>query len=133
VDESVQSAGMRVIVDAPPSLQYGGRFSGRVELAMLEEATADSRPDVARVRFCAGAVTNWHSHPGGQLLLLLDGVGRVGNDHATYPELAPGAFVSADADDRHWHGAAAGADCVWLTITWGTTRWEEHGPDDQSA
>jgi quercetin dioxygenase-like cupin family protein len=124
---------MRVLERAPASSQYGGRFSGPVELAMLEEAATESRPDVARVSFGSGAVTNWHAHPGGQLLLLLEGAGRIGNEHETYVDLVPGTFVSSDPDDRHWHGAAKGSSCVWLTITWGTTRWEDANPDDDAS
>ena len=56
---------------------------------MLQPAEADGRPDVARVHFYEGAVTNWHSHPGGQHLYLLEGRGRVGLPDAEH-ELAPG-------------------------------------------
>ena len=44
-------------------------------------------------------------------------------------ELAPGEFVAAPADERHYHGAARGADCVWLAITWGVTDWEDRAPE----
>ena len=43
-------------------------------------------------------------------------------------EIAPGTHVVAPADERHYHGAARGADAVWLAITWGTTAWED-APD----
>jgi quercetin dioxygenase-like cupin family protein len=124
---------MRVLARAPSTSQYGGRFSGRVELAMLEEAPAQSRPDVARVSFHDGAVTNWHTHPGGQLLLVLEGAGRIGNEQEAHIDLAPGTFVSSDPGDRHWHGAAKGSSCAWLTITWGATRWEDANPDDAAS
>ena len=107
---------------------YGGRFTGRVELEMLAPAEADDRPDVARVHFFAGAVSNWHRHPGGQQLLLLEGRGRfglLGEEH----ELTPGDHLVTPAGERHFHGAAAGTDCVWLTITWGVTEWEDLAPD----
>ena len=43
-------------------------------------------------------------------------------------ELAPGDFVDAPADERHYHGAAAGSDCVFLAITYGVTDWEAQAP-----
>ena len=91
---------------------------------MLQPADADNRPDVARVHFREGAVTNWHSHPGGQHLYLLQGRGRVGMPDGEH-DIAPGEYVVAPADERHYHGAARGADAVWLAITWGTTVWED--------
>lgn len=115
---------MRIVQQGDVSETYGGRFTGRVELEMLQPSEADDRPDVARVHFHAGAVTNWHSHPGGQHLYLVEGRGRVGMAGAEH-EIAPGDYVVAPADERHYHGAARAADAVWLAITWGTTVWEE--------
>ena len=115
---------MRIVEQGDVSESYGGRFSGRVELEMLQSAEAEGRPDVARVHFHEGAVTNWHSHPGGQHLLLLEGRGRMGMPDGEH-EIAPGSFVVAPADERHYHGAARAADAVWLVVTWGTTVWGE--------
>jgi quercetin dioxygenase-like cupin family protein len=115
---------MRIVEQGGISETYGGRFTGRVELEMLQPAEADGRPDVARVHFHEGAVTNWHSHPGGQHLYLLDGRGRMGMPDGEH-EIAPGSFVVAPARERHYHGAARSADAVWLVVTWGTTVWEE--------
>ena len=124
---------MRVIESVEASSTYGGRFSGTVRLEMLEAAVTPERPDVARVHFEAGAATNWHRHPGGQLLLLLDGRGRVGTDDESRLDLAPGTVVSAPPDERHWHGAMPGADCTWLALTYGTTAWEDSNPDRAEA
>jgi quercetin dioxygenase-like cupin family protein len=119
---------MRIVRQGERSETYGGRFTGRVELEMLAAAEGDDRPDVARVHFFEGAVSNWHSHPGGQQLLLLEGRGRFGLPGEEH-ELTPGDHLVAPAGERHFHGAAAGAGCVWLTITWGVTDWEDSAPD----
>jgi quercetin dioxygenase-like cupin family protein len=115
---------MRIVQQGGLSETYGGRFTGRVELEMLQPAEGDGRPDVARVYFHEGSVTNWHSHPGGQHLYLLEGRGRVGMPDAEH-EIAAGSYVVAPADERHYHGAARGAEAVWLAVTWGVTVWEE--------
>jgi len=119
---------MRIQSEAAASGTYGGRFTGAVEFEMLQEAEADGRPDVARVRFIDGAVTNWHRHPGGQHLLLVEGHGRIGTDADGEVEVAPGAFVAAPAGERHYHGAARGRSATWVSITFGTTRWEDVAP-----
>jgi quercetin dioxygenase-like cupin family protein len=115
---------MRIVEQCEVSESYGGRFTGRVELEMLQSAEEDGRPDVARVHFHEGAVSNWHSHPGGQHLYLLEGSGRVGVP-GTEHEIAPGTCVVAPAGERHYHGAAHGSGAVWLAITWGATVWED--------
>jgi quercetin dioxygenase-like cupin family protein len=115
---------MRIVERGERSESYGGRFTGRVELEMLQPAEEEHRPDLARVQFHDGAVTNWHSHPGGQQLYLLAGRGRVGTADGEH-EVAPGTFVDTPAGERHYHGAARAAGAVWLAITWGATAWED--------
>jgi quercetin dioxygenase-like cupin family protein len=118
---------MRIHTGGEASEFYGGRFTGAVRLEMLQAAEAEGRPDIARVAFAAGACSYWHSHPGGQQLLVLTGTGRVGTA-AGEVVLQPGDFVDAPADERHYHGAATGADCVFLAVTYGTTAWEDRAP-----
>jgi quercetin dioxygenase-like cupin family protein len=119
---------MRIHRGGEQSSTYGGRFTGAVSLEMLHEAQWEGDPDVARVHFEDGAVTNWHAHPGGQHLLLLEGAGCVGTGPDGEVALQPGTFVHAPAGERHYHGAQAGADCTFLAITWGTTDWEDEAP-----
>ena len=120
---------MRVVTGGSRDSTYGGSFTGRVELEMLNVAESDDEPDTALVHFFEGAVTNWHRHPGGQLLFVVSGAGRVGTDADGAVDLELGALVVAPPDERHWHGAAAGTDCTMLAVTWGATCWEETSPD----
>lgn len=118
---------MRIHTGGEASELYGGRFTGAVRLEMLQAAEAEGRPDIARVSFADGACTFWHRHPGGQQLLVLSGTGRVGTADGEVV-LRPGDFVDAPAGERHYHGAAAGSDCVFLAVTYGTTDWEDLAP-----
>ena len=106
---------------------YTGRFTGPAELEMLAEAPDASVPDVARVHFGAGAVTHWHTHPGGQMLYVLEGEARVGTDDE-HAQLSPGDLAVSPPHERHWHGAATGTAVV-LALTWGTTEWEDVAPE----
>lgn len=118
---------MRIISGGSTSEVYGGRFTGAVSLEMLDEAQHEGAPDIARVSFADGACTFWHRHPGGQKLLVLAGSARIGTEDGE-TILAPGTYVDTEPMQRHYHGAAPGADCVLLAITWGATAWEEVGP-----
>jgi len=117
-----------VIAGGTRDSAYGARFTGPVELEMLHESTTDDRPDTALVHFHDGAVTNWHHHPGGQLLFVVHGVGRVGTREEGSVELQPGTLVVAPPGEEHWHGAAPGDDCTLLAVTWGTTCWHDEAP-----
>ena len=118
---------MRIITDTGASSGYSGRFTGAVALQMLDEAPSPDQSDIARVRFEDGAVTFWHRHPGGQKLLVLEGTGRIGTEDGE-TILEAGTYVDTEPMQRHYHGAAPGADCTLLSISVGTIEWEDVGP-----
>lgn len=120
---------MDVIDEGDRSVSYGGRFTGTVELEMLNATPTDDQPDTALVHFRDGAVTFWHSHPGGQQLFVVSGDARIGTEADGEVALRVGSLVVCPADERHWHGAARGADTTLLAITWGTTAWETLAPE----
>ncbi|GAA4051654.1 hypothetical protein GCM10023063_44640 [Arthrobacter methylotrophus] len=119
---------MKLIASGNKDYVYGGKFTGPVQLEMMLEAAQGSEPDIARVHFNDGAVTNWHSHPGGQLLYLVSGTGRVGSSAGEHVNLQPGTLVQTPENEDHWHGADAGSNAVWLATTWGVTCWHDHSP-----
>ncbi|GAA1779303.1 cupin domain-containing protein [Leucobacter iarius] len=131
---------MRVIREGDRGYVYNGRFTGPVQLEMIIEAedpglTGALGPsdratevDLARIHHESGAVTHWHSHPGGQILTLVSGTGRVGSVDGTTTGIAPGTVIRTAPDEPHWHGADDGADCVWLATTWGVTDWTDDSP-----
>jgi quercetin dioxygenase-like cupin family protein len=108
---------------------YRGRFTGDVELEMLNATPADDQPDTALIHFHGGAVTYWHSHPGGQQLYVVDGYARVGTEADGELALGAGALVVCPPGERHWHGAAPTAEATLLAVTWGTTAWEPVAPE----
>jgi len=58
-----------------------------------------------KVRFSPGARTHWHSHPAGQVIHVVDGVGRVQDRGERVREIRSGDSVDARAGVWHWHGA----------------------------
>src|SRR5450432_1619143 len=80
-----------------------------------------ARPDagkvrVVRVSFEPGARTAWHTHPHGQLLHILAGVGRVQKAGENIVEVAPGDTIWIEPGERHWHGAAPSRTMVHLAV-----------------
>lgn len=122
---------MRIISDGDRSYLNSGRHVGHADLEMLREASTPADPDVSRLHYRDGAITKWHHHPGGQLIYVLSGRGRIGNTFGTH-EIAAGSLVEVPARERHWHGAAPGTDSAFLISTWGVTQWTDETAEVES-
>jgi len=81
------------------------RFTGGVRVEMLFEAVDPSHASGGSVAFEAGARTAWHSHPGGQILVVTAGNGRVQQWGGPIQEIQAGDVVKIPAGQKHWHGA----------------------------
>ncbi|MDJ1634158.1 cupin domain-containing protein [Agrobacterium rhizogenes] len=62
------------------------------------------------VTFEPGARTAWHTHPLGQTLLVVSGLGRVQREGGPVEDIRPGDIVWFEPGEKHWHGAAP--DCA---------------------
>jgi quercetin dioxygenase-like cupin family protein len=80
------------------------RFNGTVWMNML--TPAGSALPIANVTFEPGCRNNWHSHAGGQVLLVTGGRGYYQEWEKPARELRAGDVVEIPADVKHWHGAA---------------------------
>ena len=81
-------------------------FTGVVYADEIVVGEKPSRMRATRVSFTPGARTNWHTHPVGQVLFCLSGIGRYQEEGEGVVELRPGDTVIIAPDKRHWHGAA---------------------------
>ena len=110
-------------------------FTGGVRVEMLFEATDPSHASGGSVAFEAGARTAWHSHPGGQILIVTAGTGRVQQWGGPIEEIQAGDVVRIPAGQKHWHGASPHASMTHLAITEprdGTSvQWMEKVSDEQ--
>lgn len=89
-------------------------FTGEVQLEELSQPGSAAR--VARVTFAPGARTAWHTHPHGQLLLIIAGVARVQASGETVRDVPAGASVWFPPGERHWHGAAPGEQMIHIAV-----------------
>ncbi|WP_066779859.1 (R)-mandelonitrile lyase [Sphingomonas sp. CCH5-D11] len=91
----------------------------------------------ATVTFEPGARTAWHTHPLGQTLLILSGLGRVQREGGPVEEVRPGDIVWFEPDEKHWHGAAPGCAMSHLAIAemknGSAVTWMEQVSDAQYA
>jgi quercetin dioxygenase-like cupin family protein len=80
-------------------------FTGTARVDARFAGTGDARVGGATVTFEPGARTAWHTHPLGQTLLVLSGLGRVQREGGPIEEIRPGDIVWFEPGEKHWHGA----------------------------
>lgn len=103
-------------------------FTGNAYLQMLIAADSLNSTAVGNVTFEPGARTKWHLHPGGQILLVIDGVGYYQEKGQPKKILRKGDAVKCPPNVPHWHGASPDTTFVQVAVTnndKGTTVWLE--------
>ena len=85
--------------------------NGVVEGAYERDAVAApsdaSRVSASSVHFTPGARTAWHTHPNGQTIYVLEGVGLAQRRGGPVEVIRPGDRVFFEPGEEHWHGASA--------------------------
>jgi quercetin dioxygenase-like cupin family protein len=82
----------------------------------LVDGRGDGDVTAMRATLDPGIVTRWHTHPHGQVLYALSGVGRVQRDGEAVTELRAGDCVWFAPGERHWHGAAPDSVFSYISI-----------------
>ncbi len=87
------------------------------------------------VLFEAGCRNDWHSHPGGQLLLCTGGIGYYQEKGNSARRLSKGDVVEIQPDVVHWHGAAPDSAFSHIGISPNTQKgpgvWLGEGTDSE--
>ncbi len=81
-------------------------FTGTVRIDPLFQATDPGRVGGAVVTFEPGARTAWHTHPLGQTLIVVSGLGWAQREDGPVEEIRPGDVVWFPPGEKHWHGAS---------------------------
>jgi quercetin dioxygenase-like cupin family protein len=82
-------------------------FTGAVWQDPIVAAPSPARLVSARVAFEPGARTAWHTHPLGQTLYVIYGIGLVQAKGGPIREIRAGDTVWIPPGEKHWHGASA--------------------------
>lgn len=113
-----------------PSGRADGTFTGDAFRDRIFGPEMTDGVAVGNVFFAPCARTYWHSHVGGQLLVMLAGQGYVADEDGVV-EVTAGDAVWTPPGVRHWHGAAAGRSLMHMAVTIGDTNWEEEVTDEE--
>ena len=107
-------------------------FTGNVYVDTVATPSEQSRLSASSVHFTPGARTAWHTHPNGQTIYVLEGVGLAQRRGGPVEVIRPGDRVFFEPGEEHWHGAAPNRFMTHLAMlevddegnsaTWGRPR-----------
>jgi quercetin dioxygenase-like cupin family protein len=110
-------------------------FTGAVRIDPLFQPNEHRRAAAATVTFDPGARTAWHTHPLGQTLIVVSGLGWVQREDGPIEEIRPGDVVWFEANEKHWHGASPTIAMTHIAIQEAANGkvvdWMEHVTDEQ--
>ncbi|HET6175256.1 MAG TPA: cupin domain-containing protein [Gaiellales bacterium] len=111
-------------------------FTGAVYLDAVAAPSDASQVSATNVHFTPGARTAWHTHPKGQTIYVLEGVGHAQRRSGPVEVIRPGDRVFFEPGEEHWHGAAATRFMAHLAILQvdddgNSATWGEHVSDEE--
>ena len=90
---------------------------------------------IAKVTFEPGAHSNWHTHPGKQVLVITEGTGYLKENGKPIQLLRKGDVVIIQPGVKHWHGATPQNGFVQIAmnpdIKNGVVNWLERVTDEE--
>lgn len=92
-------------------------FTGKAFLTLLVAQDHNNEFSAGSVTFSAGARTNWHTHPKGQVLIVIEGEGFYQEKGASARKIVKGDVVNIPENVEHWHGATATSAMTHIAIT----------------
>ena len=97
-------------------------FSGTAWLQMLVTDDSTYHTSIGNVTFEPKARTNWHKHPGGQILLVTEGKGFYQEKDKPAQLIQKGDIVKIPPEMEHWHGAAPDSGLTHIAMSLNTNK-----------
>lgn len=119
----------------PTKIASRDNFTGRVLIDASFRHGTLTPIGGAIITFEPGARTFWHSHPAGQTLIVLSGLGLVQEWGHTAKTIKTGDVVWIPPNVKHWHGASSSNSMSHIalsqsvdgkTVTWMEPVTDEH-------
>jgi quercetin dioxygenase-like cupin family protein len=92
-------------------------FTGNAFLHPLIGPDKNNEFSAGNVTFAPGARTNWHTHPKGQVLIVINGIGWYQEEGEIARSIKKGDVVNIPENIKHWHGASADMEMSHIAIT----------------
>jgi 4-carboxymuconolactone decarboxylase len=102
--------------NSPPSAG-NPNFVGNVFVTSMVSPDSLFNTQMGSVTFEAGARSNWHYHPSGQILVITDGTAYYQEEGKPKQILIKGQTVKCPPNVKHWHGASPHGPMTHLGLT----------------
>mgnify|MGYP000336108114 CR=1 FL=1 len=89
---------------------------GDVWLRGLSRADDYYEMNIAAAKFAPGAVLNWHYHPAGQQVIIVDGKGYYQERGGEIQIVTKGDVIKCTPGKQHWHSAAKNEGVTYIAI-----------------
>jgi quercetin dioxygenase-like cupin family protein len=90
---------------------------------------------VGNVEFEAGARNNWHTHPGGQILIVTEGEGYYQEKGKPIQMIRKGDVIKILPNVIHWHGASPESSMTHIAMSTNTQKgvvtWLDRVTDEE--
>jgi quercetin dioxygenase-like cupin family protein len=110
-------------------------FTGKAYNLGLVSSDSIYNTLVGNVYFEKGARSNWHVHPSGQILIVLDGEGYHQLEGQPKQTMRKGDVIKCPPKIKHWHGATESSSLTQMYILpkteKGIVTWLEPVTDEQ--
>jgi quercetin dioxygenase-like cupin family protein len=111
-------------------------FTGSVYIDAVAVPSGAAQLSANNVHFTPGARTAWHTHPNGQTIYVVAGVGRAQRRGEPIIVIHPGDRVFFEPGEEHWHGASPSHFMTHLALhqvdSEGTSAtWGDHVTDEE--
>jgi quercetin dioxygenase-like cupin family protein len=113
-------------------------FTGDVYIDTAAAPSGASRLSASIVHFTPGGRTAWHTHPNGQTIFVIEGVGLAQHRGGQIEVIRPGDRVFFEPGEHHWHGAAPTRFMTHLAMLdvddkGNNATWGDHVSDEEYA
>jgi quercetin dioxygenase-like cupin family protein len=113
-------------------------FTGDVYIDAVAAPSNGTRLSASCVHFTPGARTAWHTHPNGQTIWLVEGVGLCQRRGGPIEVIRAGDRVFFEPGEDHWHGAAPNRFMAHIAMVevddeGNLATWGEHVTDEEYA
>ena len=110
-------------------------FTGNAWVRNLVAADDIFNTLIGNVTFEPGARNNWHTHPGGQILIATEGTGYYQERGKPIQLFRKGDVIKIPPDIEHWHGASHDSEFTHIFINSNTNKgiivWLERVTDEE--
>src|ERR1041384_6208609 len=113
-------------------------FTGDVYIHDAAAPAGSSTFAAAAVHFTPGARTAWHTHPHGQTIYVVEGVGHAQRRGGPTEGIRPADRAFCQPGGEHWHGASRNRFMTHIAMlqvddSGSSATWLEHVTDDEYA